>query len=564
MRRFVFILIAALVVYVAAFHLCMVIVRDNAEQSSSQLVEATCDNVARGFDRSLCKVECAAYSMMSGMFYYIDKDGATPEEEKMKGIHPEVLKNDGFIAIPKDQAELDSVAIYSSLEDFLAINERVFAAYFVLEPGSFKFVGPEGTAPLMRHGDTHKYNLCDRSNVLNTKSVLALKNGENPKWNYNIKSDIDSVRIMSFMVPFFDVKGRFLGAFGVDVNRVLVEELLSHNIICEGAHICIADSTGRTIVETPMVKGDSSDYTDYNLPMKNYPWTMHVRVPNSYVYQVPNQLRHWIGGISLIGMLGMLICSWFLYKGMQTTMRRRAMADHELRLAGDAQLSMLPPHHGEGEGYSIDANLIPAREAGGDLYEYGVKDGHFIFVVGDVSGKGMEAALFMTQVVSLFRNAVRYTNDPAQIMNEINEVLAHNNDSMMFCTLLIGGIDLKTHVMRFANAGHDKPVIIPPRADDASQPDFESAYFCQMKANRPVALVEGLPYANEEIQLQPGTRVIAYTDGITEAKSRTDQLFGEDKLLATVKKGEPLLKAVQQHAAGAEQSDDITLLEIQL
>jgi sigma-B regulation protein RsbU (phosphoserine phosphatase) len=211
----------------------------------------------------------------------------------------------------------------------------------------------------------------------------------------------------------------------------------------------------------------------------------------------------------------------------------------------------------------VSGRLVAAREVGGDLYDYFVRDEKLYFCIGDVSGKSVPSALVMAVTQALFHACTQHVSQPAQIMNTINVSLSRNNERNMFVTFFIGVLDLPTGRLRCCNAGHNPPVIID-----------NGATMMQVKPNLPLGVMDGFKYEAQELQLQAGTTLFMYTDGITEALDTERQLFGERRMLDALEqcvangqtKSQQIVnhitREVHQFTQGTEQSDDITLLAI--
>lgn len=244
---------------------------------------------------------------------------------------------------------------------------------------------------------------------------------------------------------------------------------------------------------------------------------------------------------------------------------REAMLDRDLEIANRIQMSMLPaavPSDSGPEGVEIFGELTPAKAVGGDLYDFSVRDGQLFFCIGDVSGKGIPAAIVMAVVSAQFRTLTTRESRPGHIMQAINDTMIGRNDSMMFVTLFIGAIDLATGRMEYCNAGHDAPVLI---GEDGG------VEMLSVASNLPVGVMEDCEYVQQQTTIRPGTSIFLYTDGITEAEDPEHALFGMDRLLASARQigdvaPDAFLQATKDavHAftRGAEQSDDMTMLVI--
>ena len=246
---------------------------------------------------------------------------------------------------------------------------------------------------------------------------------------------------------------------------------------------------------------------------------------------------------------------------LKTTTSANERMESELNVARNIQMGMLrtdfPPQ--------LYALLNPAKEVGGDLYDFTLKGDQLYFAIGDVSGKGVPAALMM----AITRAALRFVGGLGLPMNEtmgrINNSVSDTNSNNMFVTLFVGRIDLKTLHIDFCNAGHNPLVILPPDG---------KPYFLKAKANLAIGLIEDFVYEAESIDLTPGTRIIAYTDGVNEAENAAKELYGNDRLLETIRQMDRsmtsdaavnlLFDSVKRFADGNPQNDDVTLMSIQL
>lgn len=250
---------------------------------------------------------------------------------------------------------------------------------------------------------------------------------------------------------------------------------------------------------------------------------------------------------------------------LKTTTSTKERIESELSIASNIQRAMLPSIFPKHSVFDIYADLVPAKEIGGDLYDV-IQDGNFLhFVVGDVSGKGVPAALFM----SITRSAFRFTSglhlSVAESISKINDNFSDGNEGGMFVTMFAGSLNLETLELKFCNAGHNPTVIVNPDG---------SARFLRANPNIAAGLFPGFPYVEESIVLEKGSRLIIYTDGVTEAETKKKDQYGEDRLLeyassipadaGSKEVVDGLFASVREFAAGNEQNDDITILSISL
>ena len=248
---------------------------------------------------------------------------------------------------------------------------------------------------------------------------------------------------------------------------------------------------------------------------------------------------------------------------LKTTTASNERYESELNIAREIQMSMVPQNFPQREDCSLFAMVQPAKEVGGDLYDFvGVGDSLF-FLVGDVSGKGVPAALFMAIARAAFRFIGALGLPMREVVRRVNDCLCDGNTNEMFVTLFAACLDLKTGDMVYCNAGHNPIVLIGP--------DGKSS-FLQAKPNLAAGLFEGFPYEDEQIHLERGTRLVLYTDGVTEAERSDKVQYGEEKLLKWAAGLNPLTSShaavqdlfahVKKFTAGADQNDDITIMSV--
>ena len=246
---------------------------------------------------------------------------------------------------------------------------------------------------------------------------------------------------------------------------------------------------------------------------------------------------------------------------LKETTAQKASIESELNVASNIQMSMLPSVFPDREGLDMFASMTPAKEVGGDLYGYLLKDDKLYFCVGDVSGKGVPASLFMAQVTRLFRTLANQMITPADICTQMNEALSgEENLTCMFVTLFIGLVDLNTGHLSFCNAGHNPPVI------GGGEHHGE---FLQMLPNFPIGVMSGLEFEGEEIGSIKGRPLFIYTDGLNEAENREFAQFGDDHLIDILRNThfdtarqvvETLAAKVEEHRDGADPNDDLTMM----
>lgn len=251
---------------------------------------------------------------------------------------------------------------------------------------------------------------------------------------------------------------------------------------------------------------------------------------------------------------------------LQETTSAKEKIESELRIAREIQMGMIPhifPPFPELSEIDLFASLLSAKEVGGDLYDFFLIDSErMCFAIGDVSGKGIPASLFMAVTRTLLRSVADKQKTSAQIVSSINKTLSLSNESNMFVTLFLGILDIKTGELKYCNAGHNPPVLIKNR---------EKVNYFNITKAIPVGLFEDYTYKEEVMQLAAGDQIFLYTDGLTEAEDVSNRLFGDDMLLEILREHasgtpyqliEEATKAVVLHVNGHIQSDDLTMMSI--
>ena len=248
---------------------------------------------------------------------------------------------------------------------------------------------------------------------------------------------------------------------------------------------------------------------------------------------------------------------------LKDTTANQERIESELRIASSIQMGMLPkqfPAFPERNDISLWAKLVPAKEVGGDLYDFFIEDEKLYFIIGDVSGKGVPASLVMAVTCRLFRSVASHLKKPADIISSLNDSIADGNDSNMFCTAFLGVLDLKTGHLEYCNAGHNAPLVIAPDGNVSPM---------DIVPNLPLGLFSGFPYEGQETTIERQTMLYMFTDGVNEAENINNELLGDEKIFEMLKNNASLepgdiidvtFEQIRRHADGAEQSDDITVM----
>lgn len=410
--------------------------------------------------------------------------------------------------------------------------------------------------------------------------------------------------ICTYSIPIHDGEGHIVGIMGVDISLNWLVDMFATEDVDEKASILVSrngrilacpdktmvmqttiDDFAQTYEDTmvrkvneALLSGDSGytvvvgndgekSHVYYGPVEGGTDWSMAVIFSDKKIFHN----LHAIGSnLTLLMLLGLGLMVFIMYrtvkgfKRLQEVSAEKERIGSELKIASDIQKGMLPktfppyPNHNEISMYGV---LLPAKEVGGDLYDYYIRDDKLFFCLGDVSGKGVPASLVMAVTRSLFRSVTAHNNKPDEVMMLMNNAMSDMNDSSMFVTLFIGILDLRNGEMRYSNAGHNPPVIIG-----------EITRKLAVDANIPVGLMPNWQYSVQETTIVPGETIFLYTDGLTEAENDTHAQFGEERMMellsTTNNNPQPIIEAVTKSidvfVEGAEQSDDLTMLAIKL
>ena len=439
----------------------------------------------------------------------------------------------------------------------------------------------------------------------NKDFILAAKN-DSSFWGEPYPDESDpKVTLITYTFPIHDEFGDIAAVVGVDYNAEELGKMLnarhmfpsSYHILIsgQGKLICGPEEVGNThqlAEETLDMINDSTferhasstghstllsfidnedgskGYVFYSSPKSIKPWRIAVVNYDDEVFEPLIKIR-WRD--LLLTMAGLLVLAFIVQRSakniskLQQATIEREHIDSELNIARKIQMDMLPK--GEKNALRDDCDVVglldPARMVGGDLYDHFIRDEKLYFCIGDVSGKGVPAALVMAVAHTLFRSISAHESNPARIMQALNETSCQRNEQNMFVTMFIGVLDLPTGRLRYCNAGHDKPFVI---GEETKQ--------LPAKPHLPLGVMDNMIYTTQETVLLSGESLFLYTDGLTEAMNESHEQFG----LKRVEKGlqdcignkpnvaEKIIRTmtnrVNAFVDGAEQSDDLTMLAI--
>lgn len=407
----------------------------------------------------------------------------------------------------------------------------------------------------------------------------------------------------TYSVPVTDNKGRVAGVLTADVSLDWLTDQVGNIEGYPGAYSVMASGTGHlmvcpapalvmnyTIQELAADMGDDAavetaqamlsgekgsrlirdkgkkEYVFY-APIERAGWSMAIIVPNKEIYA--DVLKNGLFVI-LLQLIGIALMGYILYAAIRNQKRlvdvseKKSRIESELQIARNIQMAMLPktfPHYPESKDIDMAGEIVPAKEVGGDLYDFFIREDKLYFCIGDVSGKGVPASLVMAVTRSLFRSVSAHETSPLRIVTLMNDSMSETNENNMFVTFFLGVLDLTTGHLRYCNAGHNAPVRM---GKELAEP-------LDVVPNLPLGIMNGMRYKEQETDLASGEGLFLYTDGLTEAENADHVLFGTEKMLEAVyrnggEKAGSQLKSmaaeVKAHIRGCEPSDDLTMLVV--
>ena len=397
--------------------------------------------------------------------------------------------------------------------------------------------------------------------------------------------------VTTYGTPVRDLNGQIVGVVDADLSLGWFEQLMyeemgyknTERFLVTGSHHLIAGTEGHMLEDALKLLTAANNKAGYHRVSDEagekhhiffHPvggktdWVLISVLDDSEVFGKLSKVRFLLYFVTAIGLLVLGFIVYRTSRNLEHLRRVKAeknRIESELHLASDIQMSMIPKHFPEFPGIDLYASIKPAKEVGGDLYDFILKDDQLYFCIGDVSGKGVPAALLMMATTSQFRTVSRYLNQPEQIMMAINDQIAEGNDTHMFVTMFIGILDLKTGHLAYSCGAHNPPLLIGSTVENLP-----------VARKLPVGAIKGMKYVLQETQIDPGATLFLYTDGLTEAMNADFQMFGEERMKAIaqhqISVGEPspkalidrLTEAVDTYVAGAEQSDDLTMMAIKI
>jgi len=433
------------------------------------------------------------------------------------------------------------------------------------------------------------------------KWYAKVKKSKKPVWSepYFDKGG-GEVYMSTYSFPVFDLKKHFLGVVTADVElntlskkiQQLAKEkkefiflvskngfFLSHpdksfnlkkNIFSYASHIGSPALKKAAVDMTHGISGIYSvslpdgKYTLYTMYIARTSWSIGIFLKDSVLFKPLRTLKTYLLIIMLADIVLILIMVLIVSNQLKKNVAKEEKVKNEIILASRIQQQFLPEQSDITEkNFTLSGVMLPAKVVGGDFFGYKEIKDKIIFYVGDVSGKGVPASLFMMASQMLIEDAIDEKCDPAYVLGKVNRKLSRISTTGMFATMIVGVVDLKTRELTFSVAGH------PPFIINANGAIYSPITIFAP----PVAVFEDLTYQNTTIELGENTTIIAFSDGVSEAENTKREFFGTERIARTLQNTEnrssvaikdKLLHDIQAYTSGQEQSDDLTIVVVKV
>lgn len=373
--------------------------------------------------------------------------------------------------------------------------------------------------------------------------------------------------LVSYCLPIHDSTNEAVGVICTDITLDTLASIVKSVKLSPRSFCTLTSCEGKLLVGPPTTQKIRGKCHVFSEKIEGKNLILTLTVPDAEMYKRLRKSSLFFLLMALSGIFAVLFISFQsmqnLWKLNEVRLKEQHIED-ELAIARNIQQSLLPSEQTVKSSKTINIKglQIPAKYVGGDLFDYYVRDNKLLFCIGDVSGKGVPAALLMAISHSLFRTISSHNERPEIMMEALNNAISENNPDIMFITMFLGIMDLTTGTISYCNAGHNPPIVI--KNGRAEYLDTEPSLLLGVELSA--------KYTAHELTLAHGDTLFLYTDGLTEAENAEHETFGEKRALETAshfgtltaeQQIEQMHQAVDQFVNNAEQSDDLTMLAIQ-
>lgn len=409
------------------------------------------------------------------------------------------------------------------------------------------------------------------------------------------------ILMTTFSMPVKDKNGKIAAVVTADISLEWLAELIERMKVYPNAFNMVVSRNGNIMVCTVenlimkatinQIASESDDYEAldrvnkamlagqygempvkyqgeinhvYFAPVERTGWSLSIVLPEKDLYSGVRRMAMNVQLLQLLGLVMIIIILRVVARNRAKYQRineQKERIENELHIAREIQMSMIPktfPPFPERKDLDLAASIIPAKEVGGDLYDFFIRDEKLFFCIGDVSGKGIPASLVMAVTRSLFRAMSAHEDSPAKIVTLMNNTMSEANERSMFVTFFCGVLDLRAGKLRYCNAGHNPPMILT-----------DAIRVLPVEPNLPIGIMKGVDFIEQETPFLYDDALFLYTDGLSEAENAAQEQFGEDRIEKALhgrKRSadhlENIRQQVSQFVGEAPQSDDLTMLFI--
>lgn len=378
------------------------------------------------------------------------------------------------------------------------------------------------------------------------------------------------ILMTTYSVPLKDYRGKTAAVLTADVSLEWLQHLVNGMQVYKNAYGIIVSREGKVMIGPEKEFAKDEKVQTYTTQVERTGWTMSIVIPEKEIYGGLNRMALLVTFLQVLG-VGMLVLILRIVAKhqlkFQQVKEKELSIENELQIASTIQRGMLPhlfPTYPDRKDVQIYASLTPAKDVGGDLFDFYIRDEQLFFCIGDVSGKGVPASLFMSVTRSIFRSVSARESMPDRIVTAMNEIMSDMNQTNMFVTLFVGVLNLQTGHLYYCNAGHDAPLLA---GAGVGQLPCDS--------NIPVGVMPTWKYSLQEALIYTGTAIFLFTDGLTEAENAEQAQFQMERVTQVAEQAlankqlQPrqliglMTDAVHSFVGDAEQSDDLTMMVIQ-
>ena len=378
------------------------------------------------------------------------------------------------------------------------------------------------------------------------------------------------ILMTTYSVPLKDYRGKTAAVLTADVSLEWLQHLVNGMQVYKNAYGVIVSREGKVMIGPEKEFAKDEKVQTYTTQVERTGWTMSIVIPEKEIYGGLNRMALLVTFLQVLG-VGMLVLILRIVAKhqlkFQQVKEKELSIENELQIASTIQRGMLPhlfPTYPDRKDVQIYASLTPAKDVGGDLFDFYIRDEQLFFCIGDVSGKGVPASLFMSVTRSIFRSVSARESMPDRIVTAMNGIMSDMNQTNMFVTLFVGVLNLQTGHLYYCNAGHDAPLLA---GAGVGQLPCDS--------NIPVGVMPTWKYSLQEALIYTGTAIFLFTDGLTEAENAEQAQFQMERVTQVAERAlankqlQPrqliglMTDAVHRFVGDAEQSDDLTMMVIQ-